>query len=350
MRWRRRRVLFCLLSTRAGLWMLPQLLRERHGDTCGRYAKAGRRRGPCWPTGSHAAPPSVCAAVWARRARALAPDQPSLALQPACGSRGAPLGILAARPPLAHRCLASRTVPGGVRDARTRAAGVAPHRSHHFFASFLFFIPSILYQRGVYPPEAFEQRRQYGLAVMVTSDARLGSYLATVLEALEGWLETGTLQKLVLVIAGTPEGDVLERWTFDVQADKAIVGGDAPLPAKDEADIMAEIGAVIRQITASVTFLPMLNRPCEFIFVVGGKRGGEMGRRRMGGLPLPGRGVRGFAGRACRGEKKARGPPCPPCALARYVGCVCRAPGCAHVVPSHPPLFPLSNHARSRLF
>lgn len=126
---------------------------------------------------------------------------------------------------------------------------------------------SILYQRGVYPPEAFEQRRQYGLAVMVTSDARLASYLATVLEALEGWLETGTLQKLVLVIAGTPEGDVLERWTFDVRADAGVVAGegDAPLPHKDEAEIMAEIAAVIRQITASVTFLPMLNRPCAFV-------------------------------------------------------------------------------------
>jgi mitotic spindle assembly checkpoint protein MAD2 len=129
----------------------------------------------------------------------------------------------------------------------------------------------------VYPPEAFEHRRQYGLAIMVTSDARLAAYLATVLEALEGWLETGTLQRLVLVIAGTPEGDVLERWTFDVQADKAVVAGDAPPPEKGEADIMAEIGAVIRQITASVTFLPMLNRPCAFLwclcfFWVGGWR------------------------------------------------------------------------------
>ena len=127
---------------------------------------------------------------------------------------------------------------------------------------------SILYQRGVYPPDAFEQRRQYGLAVMVTSDARLAAYLATVLEALEGWLATGTLQKLVLVIAGTPEGDVLERWTFDVQADRAALAGEAPSPEsrppKEEGEVMAEIAAVIRQITASVTFLPMLNRPCAW--------------------------------------------------------------------------------------
>ena len=154
---------------------------------------------------------------------------------------------------------------------------------------------------------------------MVTSDTRLASYLATVLEALEGWLETGTLQKLVLVIAGTPEGDVLERWTFDVQADKAIVAGDAPLPHKDEADIQAEIGAVIRQITASVTFLPMLNRPCEFDLEKESRETRERRGRERRGLrllaSLPRAWACGIAGRAraCRagrGERRRRPPMC----------------------------------------
>ena len=156
---------------------------------------------------------------------------------------------------------------------------------------------SILYQRGVYPPDAFEQRRQYGLAVMVTSDARLAAYLATVLEALEGWLATGTLQKLVLVIAGTPEGDVLERWTFDVQADRAALAGEAPSPEsrppKEEGEVMAEIAAVIRQITASVTFLPMLNRPCAW---------GRERRRREG--------WQGCVGAVRAGPPPARRPTC----------------------------------------
>jgi len=183
-------------------------------------------------------------------------------------------GGRAASPPRARRLSARRFAAGRRRRAPTFILSQHLRALHHHHPalslsltlslSLSLSLPlSILYQRGVYPPEAFEQRRQYGLAVMVTSDARLASYLATVLEALEGWLETGTLQKLVLVIAGTPEGDVLERWTFDVQADKKVVAGEAPLPQKDEGEVMAEIAAVIRQITASVTFLPMLNRPCE---------------------------------------------------------------------------------------
>lgn len=85
---------------------------------------------------------------------------------------------------------------------------------------------SILYQRGVYPPESFQQKKQYGLSLTVTSDDKLASYLATVLEHLERWLGAGALRRLVLVIAGSPEGDVLERWTFDVQTDAAVVAGE----------------------------------------------------------------------------------------------------------------------------
>ena len=85
---------------------------------------------------------------------------------------------------------------------------------------------SILYQRGVYPPESFQQKKQYGLSLTVTSDDKLASYLATVLEHLERWLAAGALRRLVLVIAGSPEGDVLERWTFDVQTDAKVVAGE----------------------------------------------------------------------------------------------------------------------------
>lgn len=46
------------------------------------------------------------------------------------------------------------------------------------------------------------------------------------LEHLERWLGAGALRRLVLVIAGSPEGDVLERWTFDVETDAAVVAGE----------------------------------------------------------------------------------------------------------------------------
>ena len=39
------------------------------------------------------------------------------------------------------------------------------------------------------------------------------------------WLMSGALQKMVLVITSTKSNEVLERWTFDLQTDKAVIAG-----------------------------------------------------------------------------------------------------------------------------
>lgn len=56
---------------------------------------------------------------------------------------------------------------------------------------------------------------------------------------------------------------VLERWAFDVHLKE----GDAT-GAKDEKEIVREIQAVVRQITASVTFLPLLDEACSFDMLI----------------------------------------------------------------------------------
>ena len=45
---------------------------------------------------------------------------------------------------------------------------------------------SILYQRGIYPPESFDRQKKYGLAMMVTSDEGLTKYLSSVLKQMSG--------------------------------------------------------------------------------------------------------------------------------------------------------------------
>ena len=45
---------------------------------------------------------------------------------------------------------------------------------------------SILYQRGIYPPENFTPVAKYGLSVLVTSDEGLKTYLVQVLRQLAG--------------------------------------------------------------------------------------------------------------------------------------------------------------------
>eukprot|EP00981_Chlorochromonas_danica_P012299 scaffold4800_cov179-Ochromonas_danica.AAC.1 len=51
---------------------------------------------------------------------------------------------------------------------------------------FHYSVNSILYQRGVYPPESFKRVAQYGLSMMITTDEALISYLQNILRQLEG--------------------------------------------------------------------------------------------------------------------------------------------------------------------
>ncbi|KAI8463983.1 MAG: DNA-binding protein [Monoraphidium minutum] len=132
---------------------------------------------------------------------------------------------------------------------------------------FNYAVNSILYQRGIYPQETFQQKKQYGLAMMVTKDDGLLAYLTNVTAQMTDWLERGLLQRLVLVVTSAYSGDVLERWTFEVQTDAAALSG-GPAPDKPEKEIQSEIQAIIRQITASITFLPLLEDPCTFDLLV----------------------------------------------------------------------------------
>lgn len=51
---------------------------------------------------------------------------------------------------------------------------------------FHYSVNSILYQRGVYPPETFKRAANYGLTMMVTTDEELIKYLNSINSQLEG--------------------------------------------------------------------------------------------------------------------------------------------------------------------
>lgn len=101
---------------------------------------------------------------------------------------------------------------------------------------FNYSVNSILYQRGIYPPESFKRVSQYGLSMMVTTDEGLLSYLNNIIRQLEcmypnlffvviysysyyfiAWLMNGSVQKLILVVKGVDSGETLERWAFDCE-------------------------------------------------------------------------------------------------------------------------------------
>jgi mitotic spindle assembly checkpoint protein MAD2 len=129
---------------------------------------------------------------------------------------------------------------------------------------FEYAVCSILYQRGVYPSEQFEAKKAFGLNIMVVKDLGLKAYLKDVFAYFTNWLKTGTLQKAVLVIMAAKGGEVLERWSFDVSVCGSVEENEPnqELGKKRERKTLQEIQAIIRQITASVTFLPLLEETC----------------------------------------------------------------------------------------
>ncbi|XP_032364654.1 mitotic spindle assembly checkpoint protein MAD2A isoform X2 [Etheostoma spectabile] len=129
---------------------------------------------------------------------------------------------------------------------------------------FSFGINSILYQRGIYPPETFSRATNYDMSLQLTTDPKLKNYLSNVVSQLKEWLFECTVQKLVLVITCLETNEVLERWQFDIECDKSAKESSAPRE-KSIKTIQDEIRSVIRQITATVTFLPLLETPCECI-------------------------------------------------------------------------------------
>jgi mitotic spindle assembly checkpoint protein MAD2 len=101
---------------------------------------------------------------------------------------------------------------------------------------------------------------------------------------MEHWLLDGHVQRLVVVVSGIDSGETLERWQFNVSVDsderltkssgnENISNNTSSVKKsssqkKSMKEVHNEIQAIIRQITASVTFLPLLNEPCSFDLLV----------------------------------------------------------------------------------
>uniref|UniRef100_A0A8P0PSI1 HORMA domain-containing protein n=1 Tax=Canis lupus familiaris TaxID=9615 RepID=A0A8P0PSI1_CANLF len=83
--------------------------------------------------------------------------------------------------------------------------------------------------------------------------------LNNVVEQLKGWLYKCSVQKLVVVISNIESDEVLERWQFDIECDKT-AKDDSTRREKSQKAIQDEI----RQITATVTFLPLLKVSCKY--------------------------------------------------------------------------------------
>ncbi|OLY84224.1 Mitotic spindle checkpoint component mad2 [Smittium mucronatum] len=84
------------------------------------------------------------------------------------------------------------------------------------------------------------------------------------------WIQDKSINKLVLAVNSRETRETLELWQFDIRLEQ----NETPNPDSKEKDpktvqqINSEIQAIIRQITASVTFLPIIEEKCTFNILI----------------------------------------------------------------------------------
>ncbi|PXF43715.1 Mitotic spindle assembly checkpoint protein MAD2A [Gracilariopsis chorda] len=136
---------------------------------------------------------------------------------------------------------------------------------------FSYAVNTLLFLRGVYPPDTFKHAQKYGVTVYLSTDQKVQAYLQTVLTQMRTWLHNSALRRLVVIIASAATRNVLERWAFDVNLSEhhqTTPTASNPTSQKDPQRIMSEIQAIIRQISATVTFLPLLDEACSFDILI----------------------------------------------------------------------------------
>lgn len=111
--------------------------------------------------------------------------------------------------------------------------------------------------------------RKYNLNVLVTLDSEVKSYIKKIIGQLHKWLLHGKIKKLVVVIVSKNSGETIEKWQFDVNilnnssssssSSSSSQSNNNNIQEKSDEIIQKEIQAIIRQITASITFLPVLD-------------------------------------------------------------------------------------------
>ncbi|CAO1422415.1 unnamed protein product [Diamesa serratosioi] len=138
-----------------------------------------------------------------------------------------------------------------------------------------FGINSILFQRGIYPAENFTSVQQYGLTILMSKDEKIKEFLTNVLTKAEDWLAQNKVEKFSMVITNVHNKEVLECWDFkidseavDQNADPNTIDPNNPTSSKELKKIQSEIAAVLRQVAATVSYLPLLECVCSFDLLI----------------------------------------------------------------------------------
>ncbi|CAI5757599.1 unnamed protein product [Candida verbasci] len=116
---------------------------------------------------------------------------------------------------------------------------------------FEYALNNILYQRGIYPQEDFITVKKFDLPMIKCNDDDICKYIENIMIQIRKWIYSKRIEKFVIVIISKSNLDNIERWEFDVKSENEEI-------EKDQIETQKEIQTIIRQITSSVSYLPVL--------------------------------------------------------------------------------------------
>uniref|UniRef100_A0A182P6V9 HORMA domain-containing protein n=1 Tax=Anopheles epiroticus TaxID=199890 RepID=A0A182P6V9_9DIPT len=123
---------------------------------------------------------------------------------------------------------------------------------------------SIIFQRGIYPAGDFMPEEYNGVPLMVSRDQRIVEYIDKIMGQVHELIMKRMITKVTMCIVTVEDSDIVERWDFNIQPTYDDEPGVAPVSTKPLNKVQSEIRDVMRQIVATVSFLPCLDERCTF--------------------------------------------------------------------------------------
>lgn len=104
----------------------------------------------------------------------------------------------------------------------------------------------------------------------MSKDDKINTFIKSVLTQLEEWIARQEVEKISLIIKNVQANEVIECWEFRVQSEPLQPGKDAknPTSTKELKKIQSEIRDVMRQIAATISYLPLIECNCAFDVLV----------------------------------------------------------------------------------
>lgn len=130
-------------------------------------------------------------------------------------------------------------------------------------------IHNLLFQRHIYPKEDFKVIRKFGLNLVFSKDDNITEYIRGIIKQLHRWIYGGKIEWLTMLILSKETNLVSEKWTFHVDVvTEAQENANTSPCGRTMPEIQSEIQKIIKQITASVAFLPDFEEQQTFNILV----------------------------------------------------------------------------------